>query len=262
VLPLDGSVRDGLGYGLSRNGAPDARALWPAPGGTAGTVAREAVGLLATAGTARLGHVLAPLGVRYIAVIDRAAPDAHGTRPLPPGLASTLAGQLDLSLRQTEPGLALYENSAWLPVKSVVAQPLPTGGAPTARALTSDLSTDAKPFTAGAKAGPGSLFVSEAHDSRWHATQSGRSLTNEAAFGWANGFTLSSRAPVRVHFAGGPLRSLALALQAVLWLLLAGFVFSRALRRLRRRTSRAVASRAGPKPAVHDQPSLVGAGQS
>ncbi len=260
VLPLDGSVRDGLGYGLSRNGAPDARSLWPAPGGSAGTVTRDAVGLLATAGTARLGHVLAPLGVRYIAVIDRSAPDAHGTRPLPPGLATTLAGQLDLSLRQTEPGLALYENAAWIPVKAVVAQPLPIGGAPTEQALTSDLSTDAKPFNAGAVAGPGSLFVSEAHDSRWHATQSGRSLANGAAFGWANGYTLSSRAPVRVHFAAGPQRSLALALQAGLWLLLLGFLFSGSLRRLRRRRSGAVASASGSKPAVRDEPGLVGAG--
>jgi GT2 family glycosyltransferase len=259
VLPLDGAVSDGLGYGLSRNGAPDARSLWPAPGGTAGTVVHDAVGLLATAGTARLGHVLAPLGVRYVAVIDRAAPGASGTRTLPPGLSTTLAGQLDLSVRQAEPGLTLYENAAWIPAKAIVSRPLPVGGSPTEQALTSDLSTDAKPYTGGATAGPGSLFVSEAHDSRWHASQSGHALPDVAAFGWANGYRLSASAPVRVHFAGGPQRALALLVQALAWLALGALLIAGPLRRLRRRRSDPVDLGAESKPAELDRPSLVGA---
>jgi len=259
VLPLDGAVTHGLGYGFSRNGAPDARSLWPAPGGTAGTVGADAVGLLATAGSARLGHVLAPLGVRYIAVIDRAAPDAHGIRDLPAGLTTTLAGQLDLSLRQTEPGLTLYENSAWIPAEAIVAHALPVGDSPTGLALTSDLSSAARPLVAEARAGPGSLFVSDAYDSRWRASQSGRSLTHVAAFGWANGYSVPSRAPVRVHFAGGPERSLALALQVLAWLGLGAFLFSGSLRRLRRRKSDPVDGGAVSTTAEFDQPSLVGA---
>jgi GT2 family glycosyltransferase len=255
VLPLDGAVTHGLGYGLSRDGAPDARALWPAPGGSAGTVVSDAVGLLATAGTARLGHVLAPLGVRYIAVIDRAAPGSHPIRPLPPGLATTLAGQLDLSLRQSEQGLTLYENAAWIPTRAAVPAALPVGAAPTTLALESDLS--GRPALDGQPVGPGSLFVAEAHDSRWQASQSGRRLPDRAAFGWANGYPLVRRAPVTVRFVGGPARAIALALQAVAWLALGVFLVGPWLRRLvRRRPERALL---GAATDGIERPRLVGA---
>jgi GT2 family glycosyltransferase len=233
ILPLDGAVSDGLGFGLSRNGAPDARALWPAPAGRSGRVVREAVGLLATDGTARLGHVLAPLGVRYVAVIDRPAPSAHPVRALPPGLTATLGAQIDLSMRQSTPGLTLYENAAWVPTRAVVRTALPAGGDPTSDALAADLS-GAVPLPRTGSAGPGSLFVAESHDSRWHAVQSGRRLHDTAAFGWANGYPLG-RGPVRVRFVGGPQRAIALALQALAWLALAGLVVGRPYRRRRRR---------------------------
>ena len=233
VLPLDGAVSHGLGYGLSRNGPPDARELWPAPAVKAGSVVRDAVNLLATDRTARLGHVLAPLGVRYVAVIDRPAPGGHTARALPPGLTSTLAGQLDLSLRQSEPGLTLYENAVWTPTRAVLSKAPPIDGDPTALALTTDLST-AKPVPSSRSQsiGPGSLFLSEAHDSRWRATQSGRRLSNTPAFGWANGYPLT-RGPVRVHFASGPLRALALVFQAIAWLALALLLLSGRRRRRR-----------------------------
>ena len=115
-------------------------------------VVRDAVALLASNRTARLGHVLAPLGVRYIAVIDRPAPGAHLVRKLPPGLGSTLAGQLDLSLRQSEQGLTLYENGVWSPTRAVARVAPPTTGDPTAAAIATDLST-AKPLPQSASAG-------------------------------------------------------------------------------------------------------------
>jgi hypothetical protein len=221
ILPLDGAVTHGLGYGLSRNGPPDARALWPAPGGHAGAVERDAVSLLATAHTARLGHVLAPLGVRYIAVIDRAAPDSHHVHRLPAGLTTTLGEQLDLSMRQAEPGLTLYENAAWMPTRAITSA-LPTGGNPTADALAS--SVTARPLAADRAPTSGTVFVSEAHDSRWRATQGDHALSNSTAFGWANAYPLSGSGAVHVRFHGGSARTLALLLQLLLWLALAVFL--------------------------------------
>ena len=256
ILPLDGAVTRGLGFGLSRNGPPDARSLWPAPAGRAGTVVRDAVALLASNRTARLGHVLAPLGVRYIAVIDRPAPGAHLVRALPPGLGSTLASQLDLSLRQSEPGLTLYENGVWSPTRAVVPVAPPTTGDPTAAAIATDLST-AKPLPRSGSAGPGSLLVADAHDSRWHATQSGHRLRDVPAFGWANGYALS-RGPVRLRFVGGPLRALALAVQALAWL---GLVLLLVLGRWRRRrVPRTRAAASASEDRVLSEPELVGVG--
>jgi hypothetical protein len=229
VLPLDGAVTHGLGYGLSRNGPPDARALWPAPGGHAGKVTRDAVSLLATAHTARLGHVLAPLGVRYVAVIDRAAPGAHRVDALPRGLTTTLGEQLDLSMRQAESGLTLYENAAWLPTRAITAA-LPAGGNPTADALASNIT--ARPLVADRAPGSGTLFVSEAHDSRWRATQDGHALPNTTAFGWANAYPLrGAGGAVHVRFHGGSARTIALVLQLLLWLALLGFLLVAASRR-------------------------------
>jgi GT2 family glycosyltransferase len=240
ILPLDGAVADGLGFGFSRNGPPDARALWPAPGGHAGTVARDAVGLLATGGTERLGHVLAPLGVRYIAVVDRSAPGSHPVRALPRGLSTTLAGQLDLSLRQSVSGLTLYENAAWVPTRAVVAGSLPVRGSPTDAALAADL--EATPFDRSTDAGPGTLLLSAAHDSRWRATQSGTRLTNRPAFGWANSYPLATRAPVTLAFDGGHARDLALVVQALAWLALGALFALRQYRRLRRPSRTPLAS--------------------
>jgi hypothetical protein len=231
VLPLDGAATHGVGYGLSRNGPPDARALWPAPGGRAGTVARDAVGLLATAHTARLGHVLAPLGVRYVAVIDRDAPGSHRVHPLPDGLSTTLGEQLDLSMRQRESGLTLYENAAWLPTRAVTSA-LPAGGDPTADALASNIT--ARPLSADRAPASGTLFVSEAHDARWRATQGGHVLTNTPAFGWANAYPLRggpNAGAVRVRFHGGSARTIALVVQLLLWCALAGFLIVAARRR-------------------------------
>jgi hypothetical protein len=221
VLPLDGAVTHGLAYGLSRNGPPDARALWPAPGGRAGTVVADAVSLLATARTARLGHVLAPLGVRYIAVIDRAAPSSHRIHALPHGLSTTLGEQLDLSQRQAEPGLTLYENAAWVPTRAITSS-LPTGRDATAAALAANIT--ARPVSADRSAGSGTLFVSEAHDSRWRASEGGRALSDTTAFGWANAYALRGSGVVRVRFHGGSARSIALVVQLLLWLALAAFL--------------------------------------
>jgi hypothetical protein len=145
-------------------------------------------------------------------------------KTLPSGLTSTLSGQLDLSLRQSEPGLRLYENSVWAPTRAVLSEAPPVDGDPTSLALAADLST-AQPLPPHSEsAGPGSLYLSEAHDSRWRVTQSGRRLADTPAFGWANGYPLT-QGPVRVHFESGAARALALAFQALVWLALAVLLF-------------------------------------
>jgi hypothetical protein len=266
ILPLDGAVSHGLGFGFSRNGPPDARALWPAPEGSAGAVAREAVGLLATDRTARLGHVLAPLGVRYIAVIDRAAPGAKVVRPLPPDLGNTLASQLDLSVRQTESGITLYENAAWVPTRALVSGPLPTGGDPTANALAANLRAAPLPLHGAVAPGslrqPNSVYLAEAHDSRWQVTQAGHRLANLTAFGWANGYRVEAAAPVSVRFDGGAQRTLGLVFQLLAWLALVALLAGPQLTRLWRRR------RHEPRPAgapvaldAVDDPGLVEVGR-
>ena len=71
--------------------------------------------------TTRLGRVLAPMGVRYIAVPRRLAPADDTPRATPAqadadraadALAGALAEQLDLQQVRLDPGLVLYRNTA------------------------------------------------------------------------------------------------------------------------------------------------------
>ena len=115
VLPLDPFVADdGTGYTLTRNGSGDARELWRAPSSRADALVGDAVELATEGRTARLGHLVAPMSVRYVAMPTRPGPGLP-RRPPPAGLPAALASQLDLARLEAPAGLALYENTAWIP---------------------------------------------------------------------------------------------------------------------------------------------------
>ena len=66
--------------------------------------------------TVRLGHLLAPAGVRYIAFVTRGRAGrrcrAAATRA---ALADALARQLDLTLSRSDDAGVVYQNDAWIP---------------------------------------------------------------------------------------------------------------------------------------------------
>src|SRR5581483_6965502 len=106
----------GMTYAMTLGADPDARDALPRTTDASQLVA-EAVAVARDHRTARLGHVLAPLGVRYLALTTRAAPDADTgdhTPPVDVGLERALDEQLDLSARDVD-GLRVYTNEAWIP---------------------------------------------------------------------------------------------------------------------------------------------------
>ena len=74
-----------------------------------------AVDLLRERRSNRVGALLGPMGVRYLAVPERPNPGIERTDPAPAQLLVALADQLDLVRLEGPPGLELYENSAWIP---------------------------------------------------------------------------------------------------------------------------------------------------
>ena len=75
----------------------------------------------ASGSTVRLGHLLAPAGVRYIVFVRRAAPEQRtrsaATRPRS---ATRSRRQLDLTLSRVDDSGVVYDNDAWIPMRAVV----------------------------------------------------------------------------------------------------------------------------------------------
>jgi GT2 family glycosyltransferase len=235
--PLD----DRLAYGLSRNGAPTVLDRWvPAAGGATRLVA-DAVTVARRGGTTRLGRLLAPMAVRYVAVPMRAAPGAGPLHRPPADLLAALAGQLDLRRRPSDPGLVLYENVAAAPVRGIVPGAVPpeapTAGADLSRARPV-LQRGAGPTRASGRIDrSGTVLLSEAYSTRWELRVDGRPAHRERGFGWANAFRVEAPGPAELRYRTPPAYLGLLALQVVLW---AGAI--RWARRGRRRTERSSAS--------------------
>lgn len=215
VLPLDPLGRGGISYGLTDDGPGDARTALPPPPSGASARVGAAVKMLRTRRSNRIGQLLAPMAIRYVAVPERPGPGSGPTAPAPVGLGVALDDQLDLIRLESPPGLVLYENRAWIPGAAVLvpgempaaaADPLgPASGALAARPMVGD-----RPVPAGP------VLWSEAFDDAWHASLNGRGLRHRRAFGWANGYELSSRGPVTFSYAEQWLRYPALLVELAL----------------------------------------------
>lgn len=221
ILPGDPKVAGGVGYVLTRDGASDGRALWaPAENEAAATVGR-ALALARDGETARLGHLLAPAAVRYVAVLERPAPDAGPRRPPDPALRDALDRQLDLGVSRAGRGATLYENDAYAPRRAVLPEEpaIADADGPLEAAARAELGGSEPvtgPLDGSDPAGPGTLLWAEAADGGWHARADGARLARDDAFGWTNAFALPEPGRVAISFDAGPRRVVAY-LQLVVW---------------------------------------------
>jgi hypothetical protein len=238
VLPTDPfEVRDGIAYAFTVDGPGDARSLVRAPKQDADAIAKRAVALALDGRTNRLGRIVAPMGVRYIAAPSRNGPDGPRGAVIP-GLRTRLADQLDLAELQAPSGLVLYQNTAWFPAVGVAPDEaeVPTGDvAPIPAALATNLSGTVKPLTD--RPVDGQVVLSQAFDDHWRATASESKARHRESFGWANQFG-PTVGTVDVDYTDQRATTLMVAGQGVLWLI----VLIVAWRGRRRRV------RLGPEP--------------
>ncbi len=120
VLPADAKVVDGIGFALTRDGVGDARDLWAAPEHHADDVLGGMIASAASGSTVRLGHLIAPAGVRYVAFVKRAAPDGGQIGNDQSAIADALGRQLDLTLSRLDDSGVVYDNDAWIPSRALV----------------------------------------------------------------------------------------------------------------------------------------------
>jgi GT2 family glycosyltransferase len=212
---------------------PGVADLWPAISDGASERLGEALTLAMAHDTARLGRLVAPMGVEYVAVPQRLAPShdaplAAGPAPAD-ALVEALGEQLDLERVRVDRSVVLYRNTASAPLRSVTDgddPPRITGVAGLgAVVLPAEpvLEEQADAVSARGEVPDGSTIVqaSTASDN-WRLAVDGRLVDHEIAFGWADAFTVETGGTAELDYRTPTAARAAVVGQAVLWVLALG----------------------------------------
>jgi GT2 family glycosyltransferase len=242
TLPLDSwPYQDGLAYATSRDGPSDATDLLPGPPSDATGSISDALRVAQSGGTARLGRLLAPMGIRYLVVPGPKAPGSSGRRPatLPADLDRGLGSQLDLRLLPADASLAVYENTAWGPAREVAPAALVQGRIPASLGPGADLTGatavlpgDGPVRFNGPIPGPGTVLVAESPSSRWELSVGDSGTDRSDAFGVANAYTVDQAGEGHLRYRTPLLRYGLVLANLALWV----FVIRYLLVSRRRRT--------------------------
>ena len=243
ALPVDGwRLSQGTAFATSRNGHPTIVDRWPgADPGASGLVA-DALKIARDGDTTRLGHLLAPMAVRFVVVPRAFAPgNRDRRRPPAPDIEPALAAQLDLRRISADPSEVVYENAAWLAGrallddKSVVA----SDGDGLQDAVRADLRGSRPVFVEeksptkfqGRVTRPGDVYLSEASSPRWQLRVGGDGAERRRAFGWANAFTVDGTGNGEMRYRTSVVRYAALLIQGLIWFVIVRFVVRTRTRR-------------------------------
>jgi len=241
ALPLGGwELEPGLAYGTTDAGAPRPENLWVGSDDGPTGLLGEAVDLARRGQTARLGRLLAPMGVRYVVVPERLAPAPFTSAPLPvPGaLSATLAAQLDLEPIDAFEGLTVFRNQAFLPVRAGLpaSADVPTDGG-VAAALGLDLSStpavlpdeDGHLRWSGPVDDGTTVLLSAAHSDGWELEVDGEQIELAEPFGWSTGFEVADGGEASLGFRTPSSRYAIVGLQALAWLVVVRILVRRQL---------------------------------
>jgi hypothetical protein len=231
-LPLGGwPLSGGLAYATSRNGPPNTLDLWPGPQTRADALIPDALDLARRGDTTRVGHLLAPMAVRYVVVTERLAPGrvAAPRTPVPASLSSALAAQIDLELVPSDPSVTVFENTAWGPGRAVVAE----GASLRPSRRGADRSADRPVMSPrpspvefeGPVPDDATVFLSD-DASAWQLSVGGTRVRAAPAFGWARAFRVAEGGAGTLRFPWSPWRFAALGLELALCIAALAFVLS------------------------------------
>ncbi len=240
ALPMHAQyLEDGIGYGTTYNGAAEAADVLPNPiGGATGLLAVDLQGVQQRL-TTGVGHLLAPMAVRYIVVPNHDGPAGSGAAAVrvPSDLLAGLQAQTDLQLTASDADYTVYVNSAWMPARALLS-PSASATAVVASGLAGDRTLEATDL-AGAPAvlrgGPASghgplpagsaVYVSASRNGNWQLHVLGATATRLPAFGWAQQFRVppGGGAATLTTTAGGAERA-GLIVELVLWAAALGWV--------------------------------------
>ncbi|MEY2397158.1 MAG: hypothetical protein QOJ00_332 [Actinomycetota bacterium] len=233
ALPVDSwPIAAGVAYGTSRNGLGGVTDLWapnePGPSGVLG----DAVKIALNGRTTRLGHLLGPMGVRYVVVPRRAGPKAQGRPVLAPArdVAGAIAEQADFRQLDDNQDVSVFENAAWVPIRAAlnpaqaraVASTSPSLVAATDNALAGSppaLTVRRSPYNFAGSLNRGGLFFADASSPRWHLKVGKSSASRKTAYGFASVYSTNGSGPATLRYSTSPIRLLSLLLELAVWVL-------------------------------------------
>ncbi len=234
----------GIAYSVVNGRSATLTDMWETPPTRARDNAVAAMYGIVRGQTARAGRLLAPLSVRFIVVpiIDGGQSTRNQPIEVPDGLVEALSRQLDLRRRFTSPDLIVFENTAWVPTRSVFTESgaVSSASAGASSMIASDISGAvslpyvALPHQASEfDAQPGTLHLSVPYTSRWKVTVDGKDVAVRPAFGLTNAYDIPNAGRVSMSFTTSRLHSLLVLLQVAAWIAVLFVATSR--RRLKRK---------------------------
>ena len=247
----------GISYSVTNGPLPKIDEHWEIPETTVRENASAAMYGIVRGQTSRAGRLLAPLSVRFIVVpiIDGAQSTRNNPIAAPQGLVESLSRQLDLKRKFASPDVVVFENSSWLPVRSMLTQ-IGSQSSQLAGAQ-SMIAADISGATAlpaveyfnsavSAQVEPGTLHLAVPFTPQWKVTVDGKEFSSRPAFGLTNAYDIDTAGVATISFTASRWHSLLILVQFTTWVVVVFIALSRRRRRTLRRD----------KPAVFDAPAM------
>ena len=242
LLPIStNAVTNKVSYGVSDDGPVNIVSHW-APQRTAmNELADHALNALIDRQTVRVGRLMSPMAIRFIVVPLGDQPSQSARL-----LVDSLSNQIDLRRLYFAKDLAIFENSAWLPIvslldeESAVASEKVDESALIVRELRSllplfidDQSVSNK--TVSSAFDGGTVHLAVPFNKNWQLIVDDARLNPRVAFGASTAFDAPIKGVAKLSFRTSKLRDLYLVAQALVWLglLMLAVNFSRFRRQVR-----------------------------
>jgi GT2 family glycosyltransferase len=218
----------GIGYSVVNGATPSVDEYWETPPTRARDNAVAAMYGIVRGQTARAGRLLAPLSVRYIVVpiIDGGQSTRSNPIAEPAGLVEALSRQLDLRRQFASPDLVVFENTAWVPVRSVLT---PAGAESSKLAgATSMIATDIggavslpavdrTDASVATDVAPGTVHLAVPYTSRWKLTVNDVAVPARPAFGLTTAFDVAAPGNATLSYQRTTIHSLLVLIQTIAW---------------------------------------------
>ena len=230
TLPMGGwRLSNGVVFATTEGLDPQMGHWFAGPESTGTKQLREALDSASTGETARLGHLLAPMGIRYVIVVRRFAPSSVTQEVLEPATAfiRSIEEQEDLESVPMSVAITVFENTKWFPTRALVAPGLVDLLGDDPKAIVQSDLTAAKPALVDATSARNfsgdlpdgqELLVGNTPDSSWELQVDGASVQGKSAFGWASRYSIAAGGSATLQWRTPALRMAMLLLQAALWL--------------------------------------------